>query len=60
MSHRDTPDGCKALVGGLFHEFAVFRTRPLSGRGVPEPGAFIWVREGIRHLLDGAVGARAP
>jgi hypothetical protein len=23
-SHRDTPDGCKALVDGLFHEFAVF------------------------------------
>ncbi len=45
-SHRDTPDGCKALVGGLFHEFAVFGPDRFPGVAF-EPGAFIWVREGF-------------
>jgi len=44
--HRDTPDGCKALVGDQFHEFAVFRPEELPG--VPfEPGRLVWARAGF-------------
>jgi lincosamide nucleotidyltransferase len=32
-AHRDTPDGCKALVDGLFHEFAVFPPDRFPGVG---------------------------
>lgn len=45
-AHRDTPDGCKALVDGLFHEFAVFTPDRFPGV-LFEPGVFIWVREGF-------------
>lgn len=45
-SHRDTPDGCKALVDGLFHEFAVFTPDRFPGV-LFEPGVFVWSREGF-------------
>ena len=45
-SHRDTPDGCKALVDGLFHEFAVFTPDRFPGV-LFEPGVFVWMREGF-------------
>ena len=45
-AHRDTPDGCKALVDGLFHEFAVFPPDRFPGVAF-EPGEFVWVREGF-------------
>ncbi len=45
-SHRDTPDGCKALVDGLFHEFAVFSPDRFPGV-LFEPGVFVWVRDGF-------------
>lgn len=45
-SHRDTPDGCKALVDGLFHEFAVFTPDRFPGV-LFEPGVYVWVREGF-------------
>jgi hypothetical protein len=44
--HRDTPDGCKALVEGLFHEFAVFTPDRFPGV-LFEPGVFVWVRKGF-------------
>jgi hypothetical protein len=45
-SHRDTPDGCKALVADLFHEFAVFTPDRFPGV-LFEPGVLVWVREGF-------------
>lgn len=52
-SHRDTPDGCKALVAGVFCEFAVFRPDEMPGIKY-ESGRVVWKRDGVelddRHV----------
>lgn len=41
--HRNTPDGFQALVGSVFHEFAVFEPAELAG--IPfQPGRVVWSR----------------
>jgi predicted nucleotidyltransferase len=45
-AHRDTPDGCRALVAGQFHEFAVFTPQEMPGVRF-EPGRLVWAREGF-------------
>lgn len=50
-SHRDTPDGCKALVADVFCEFAVFTPDELK-RIRFEPGRVVWQREGVALPLQ--------
>ena len=44
--HRNTPDGYKALVGGVFCEFAVFEQHELP-RTAFAPGRVVWSRPGF-------------
>lgn len=44
--HRDTPDGCKALVNGIFCEFAVFMLEELPAIRFEAPRV-VWQREGL-------------
>lgn len=41
--HQDTPDGCKALVGECFVEYAIFAPDELPGIRF-EPGRLVWAR----------------
>lgn len=44
--HRNTRDGYKALVAGIYHEFAVFTPEELPG--IPfAPGRVVWSRPGF-------------
>lgn len=44
--HRNTRDGYKALVAGIYHEFAVFTPEELPG--IPfAPGRVVWARPGF-------------
>ena len=43
-SHRDTPDGCKALVEDTFCEFAVFRPEEMPTVKYA-PGRVVWQRD---------------
>lgn len=52
-SHRDTPDGCKALVGEFFHEFAVFTPAELPDIRYEE-GEIVWAREDFDTSLFAA------
>lgn len=45
-SHRDTPDGCKALVAGVFCEFAVFLADEMPTVKYA-PGRVVWKRETV-------------
>lgn len=44
--HRDTPDGCKALVNGIYCEFAVFLPEELPAIRFEAP-RIVWQREGV-------------
>lgn len=44
--HRDTPDGCKALVNGIYCEFAVFLPQELPGIRFEAP-RIVWQRDGV-------------
>jgi hypothetical protein len=44
--HRDTPDGCKALVNGIYCEFAVFLAQELPSIRFEAP-RIVWQREGV-------------
>lgn len=44
--HRDTPDGCKALVNGIYCEFAVFLPEELPTIRFEAPRV-VWQREGV-------------
>lgn len=44
--HRDTPDGCKALVNGIYCEFAVFLPEELPAIRFEAPRV-LWQREGV-------------
>jgi hypothetical protein len=44
--HRDTPDGCKALVNGIYCEFAVFLPEELPVIRFEAPRV-VWRRDGV-------------
>ncbi len=44
--HRDTPDGCKALVNGIYCEFAVFLPEELPAIRFEAPRV-VWQRDGV-------------
>jgi hypothetical protein len=56
-SHRDTPDGAKALVEGVYCEFAVFLPQELKPI-LYQAGRVVWSRPGLEidaeHLPDRA------
>ena len=56
-SHRDTPDGCKALVAGTFCEFAVFRPEEMPSVKYAA-GRVVWQRNELalddQHLPPAA------